>query len=127
MNDRLPAFLALSCVGAFAVPAYASDAAAGLDEAAAAPIVVTAALPPPPEAASAKAVAPILDTPQTVTVISDQTLRKQNLLNLYEKGKTLAWNANDLDWSIDVDLERLVRQRVANGLAPMVKRTPISA
>jgi hypothetical protein len=47
-------------------------------------------------------------------------LRKQNLLNLYEKGKTLAWNANDLDWSTDVDLERLVRQRVANGLAPMI-------
>ncbi len=47
-------------------------------------------------------------------------LRKQNLLNLYEKGKTLAWNANDLDWSIDVDLERLVRQRIANGLAPMM-------
>ena len=47
-------------------------------------------------------------------------LRKRNLLNLYEKGKTLAWNANDLDWSTDVDIERLVRQRVANGLAPMI-------
>src|SRR5438876_2912775 len=47
-------------------------------------------------------------------------LRKQNLLNLYEKGKTLAWNANDLDWSTDVDIERLVRQRIANGLAPMI-------
>ena len=47
-------------------------------------------------------------------------LKKQNLLNLYEKGKTLAWNANDLDWSIDVNLERLVHQRVANGLAPMM-------
>src|SRR5205807_2275874 len=47
-------------------------------------------------------------------------LRQRNLLNLYEKGKTLAWNANDLDWSIDVDIERLVRQRVANGLAPMI-------
>jgi hypothetical protein len=47
-------------------------------------------------------------------------LRKQNLLNLYEKGKTLAWNANDLDWSTDVDVERLVRQRIANGLAPMI-------
>src|SRR5207253_2231061 len=34
-------------------------------------------------------------------------LRKQNLLNLYEKGKTLAWNANDLDWSTDVDIEKL--------------------
>jgi hypothetical protein len=47
-------------------------------------------------------------------------LRKQNLLSLYEKGKTLAWNANDLDWSIDVDVERIVRQRIANGLAPMI-------
>ena len=47
-------------------------------------------------------------------------LRQANLLNLYEKGKTLAWNANDLDWSTDVDIERLVRQRVANGLAPMI-------
>src|SRR5262245_17582754 len=47
-------------------------------------------------------------------------LKKQNLLNLYEKGKTLAWNANDLDWSIDVNLERMVRERVANGMAPMM-------
>jgi hypothetical protein len=55
-------------------------------------------------------------------------IKKQNLLNLYEKGKTLAWNANDLDWSIDVDPERLVGQRVANGLAPMINgmlRPPI--
>jgi hypothetical protein len=47
-------------------------------------------------------------------------LKRQNLLNLYEKGKTLAWNANDLDWSIDVDIERLVLERVANGLAPLM-------
>jgi hypothetical protein len=47
-------------------------------------------------------------------------LRKQNLLNLYEKGKALAWNANDLDWSIDVNIERLVRQRIDNGLGPMM-------
>jgi hypothetical protein len=47
-------------------------------------------------------------------------LKKQNLLNLYEKGKTLAWNANDLDWSIDVDVERMVRERIANGMAPMM-------
>ncbi len=47
-------------------------------------------------------------------------LKKQNLLNLYEKGKTLAWNANDLDWTIDVNIERMVRERVANGMAPMI-------
>jgi hypothetical protein len=47
-------------------------------------------------------------------------LKKQNLLNLYEKGKTLAWNANDLDWSINVNTERLVRERVANGMGPLM-------
>ena len=47
-------------------------------------------------------------------------LKKQNLLNLYEKGKTLAWNANDLDWSTDVNIERMVRDRVANGMAPLM-------
>jgi hypothetical protein len=47
-------------------------------------------------------------------------LRRQNLLSLYEKGKTLAWNANDLDWSTDVNIERMLRDRVANGLGPMM-------
>ncbi len=47
-------------------------------------------------------------------------LRKQNLLNLYEKGKTLAWNANDLDWSTEVNIERMVRERVANGMGPLM-------
>ncbi len=47
-------------------------------------------------------------------------LEKQNLLNLYEKGKTLAWNANDLDWSIDVNIERMVKERVANGMPALM-------
>jgi hypothetical protein len=47
-------------------------------------------------------------------------LRRRNLLALYEKGKTLAWNANDLDWSTEVDIARMVHDRVANGLAPMM-------
>ena len=47
-------------------------------------------------------------------------LEKQNLLNLYEKGKTLAWNANDLDWSIDVNIERMVKERVANGMSALM-------
>jgi hypothetical protein len=47
-------------------------------------------------------------------------LKKQNLLALYEKGKALAWNANDLDWSVDVNIERMVRDRVANGMAPLM-------
>jgi hypothetical protein len=47
-------------------------------------------------------------------------LKKQNLMNLYEKGKALAWKASDLDWSIEVNTERLVRDRVANGMAPLM-------
>ncbi|MGH7818516.1 MAG: hypothetical protein ACREQ9_01965, partial [Candidatus Binatia bacterium] len=39
----------------------------------------------------------------TVSTVLDwqYELKRQNLLALYEKGKSLAWNANDLDWSID--------------------------
>jgi hypothetical protein len=47
-------------------------------------------------------------------------MKRRNLLALYEKGKTLAWNANDLDWSIDVDGERMLRDRVANGAATLM-------
>ena len=47
-------------------------------------------------------------------------LKRKNLLSLYEKGKALAWNANDLDWSTDVNIERMLRDRVANGLGPMM-------
>src|SRR5881628_1324126 len=33
--------------------------------------------------------------------------RREALMNLYEKGKRLQWNAStDIDWSIDVDPER---------------------
>jgi hypothetical protein len=38
-------------------------------------------------------------------------LEQQNLLALYEKGKTLAWNASDLDWSTPVDLEKMMSDR----------------
>ncbi len=38
-------------------------------------------------------------------------LERENLLSLYEKGKAATWNASDLDWSIDVDLERTSRER----------------
>ncbi|MFW6050935.1 MAG: ferritin-like domain-containing protein [Myxococcota bacterium] len=34
-------------------------------------------------------------------------LERKKLLNLYEKGKNLQWNASDLDWSTDVDIERM--------------------
>jgi hypothetical protein len=37
-------------------------------------------------------------------------LDEKTLLALYEKGKAAAWNAADLDWSTDVDIERLARE-----------------
>jgi len=47
-------------------------------------------------------------------------LARKNLLGLYEKGKKLGWNANDLDWTIDVDIERMMQQRLDNGMATVV-------
>ena len=41
------------------------------------------------ELESPKATAPLLDTPQTITVVSDQTLRKQNLLTLRDALATI--------------------------------------
>jgi hypothetical protein len=34
-------------------------------------------------------------------------LEDKKLLTLYEKGKEKSWNASDLDWSVNVDLEKL--------------------
>ena len=31
-------------------------------------------------------------------------------MSLYEKGKNLAWNATDVDWTIDVDVEKLAHE-----------------
>jgi hypothetical protein len=45
----------------------------------------------------------------------EYALKRQNLLNLYEKGKLATWNASDLDWSTDVDLDRLAATRMAGG------------
>ncbi len=49
----------------------------------------------------------------TIDAIFDwrYALEKQELLSLYEKGKAQSWNASDLDWSVDVDLERMVAER----------------
>jgi len=45
----------------------------------------------------------------------EYALRKQNLLGLYEKGKAANWNATDLDWSIEVDIEKMIAERMASG------------
>ncbi len=49
-------------------------------------------------------------------------LRRQNLMALYEKGKALSWNASDLDWSIDVDIERMTRERREAGVGGMLNQ-----
>jgi hypothetical protein len=45
----------------------------------------------------------------------EYALRRQNLLALYEKGKAQNWNASDLDWSTEVDMERIMRERMGAG------------
>lgn len=47
-------------------------------------------------------------------------LEKQNLLTLYEKGKAQNWNASDLDWSIDVSIEKMMRDRAQAGVGQMM-------
>ncbi len=49
-------------------------------------------------------------------------LRHQRLLALYEKGKSEQWNANDLPWNTDVDIERLMRSRVDRGMGQMINQ-----
>jgi len=82
-------FLALSCVGSLiSAPALAAevdaaqDAPGGRNE-----IIVTGTLAT--EVESPKSTAPIVDTPQTVTVISQETLRQQNLLTLRDALSTI--------------------------------------
>ncbi|WP_033922981.1 TonB-dependent receptor [Sphingomonas sp. 37zxx] len=96
-RPALPAFLALSCVGALvSAPAFAADPAGSerpqtrqerRDNPQRDDIVVTGQHEQALE--SPKATAPLLDTPQTITVISDQTIRKQNLLTLRDALQTI--------------------------------------
>ena len=73
-------FLALSCVGALATaPAEAADAPAPVT--AQDSIIVTGEIYAD-QTVNPKNTAPVLDTPQTITIISDQTIKKQNLLTL---------------------------------------------
>jgi hypothetical protein len=71
---------------------------------------------------------PAGETAQSVRTTMDSifdweyALRRQDLLALYEKGKAAAWNATDLDWSIDVDIERIVRERQALGMGGMLNQ-----
>ncbi|HZG32865.1 MAG TPA: hypothetical protein VEZ59_06285, partial [Sphingopyxis sp.] len=72
-------FLALSCVGSLiSAPALAAEADAAQDAPGGrADIVVSGTLAT--EVESPKSTAPIVDTPQTVTVVSQEQIRQQNL------------------------------------------------
>ncbi len=104
MNRPSASFIALSCVGFIAsAPAIAADPApvktgpvAANDETPQTQrqqsggqrdVIVIGAREA--ELESPKATAPLLDTPQTITVISDQTLSKQNLLTLRDALQTV--------------------------------------
>ena len=52
----------------------------------------------------------------------EYALRRRNLLALYEKGKAAAWNASDLDWSTDVDIARMSRERQEAGTGGLLNQ-----
>ncbi|KQM67464.1 TonB-dependent receptor [Sphingomonas sp. Leaf17] len=92
-------FLALSCVGFIAsAPAVAADTPVAVAAADTADqkrndtrddIVVNGQALPATKVESPKATSALLDTPQTITVISDQVLRKQNLQTLRDALQTI--------------------------------------
>ena len=96
-----PLFLALGAVGFLSSPALAADLPRDAADAGAAGQTDTEQRDNPvndvlvegqrqeTRLESPRATAPLLDTPQTVTVISDQTLRRQNLLTLRDALTTI--------------------------------------
>lgn len=83
-----PLFLALGCVGFLSSPALATDDQSSVEQGKARDIVVTGTRDQP-RLETPKATSDLIDTPQTVTVISDQTLRRQNLLTLRDALTTI--------------------------------------
>ena len=49
-------------------------------------------------------------------------LKRSKLLELYEKGKANTWNASDLAWDTEVDIEKMVSQRQALGGGGMLNQ-----
>lgn len=84
-SSRKLTFLALSCVGAIAAPAaMAQDTRLG-----GVTVTDTAIDEAPQKVESPKYTAPLLDTPQTITVISRQAIQQQNLLTLRDVLQTV--------------------------------------
>lgn len=66
---------------------------------------------PLPESGAFESVSATIDT-----VFDWQyALEQKGLMALYEKGKANNWNATELDWSVDVSMERMMRERTAVG------------
>jgi catecholate siderophore receptor len=100
---RAPLFLAMGAVGFLSSPALAADTTPDGTEGGATAQTDVEQRTPEQRAndvlvegerartrlESPRATAPLLDTPQTVTVISDQTLRRQNLLTLRDALTTI--------------------------------------
>lgn len=90
-----PAFLALSCIGviATATSAYAQDSEPQGQQKLGGMTVTDTAIDESKikveRAASPKYTAPLLDTPQTITVISKQSIQQQNLLTLRDVLQTV--------------------------------------
>ncbi len=95
-----PAFLALACVGAIfcpvvaanaadLVPSVAEDTGTGSAGEGGGEIILVNGRYAQPDVASAKSTASLLDTPQTITIIDNVTLQKQNLLTLRDALSTL--------------------------------------
>ena len=88
-----PAFIALGCVGFIAsAPAMAQSTGETQGGKLGGVTVEAAAIEEPikvERVESPKATAPLLDTPQTITVISNQTIRQQNLLTLRDALSTI--------------------------------------
>ena len=83
-NKAAAAFLALSCVGGISSGAQAqtpAQAPVDVDAAQKDDLVVVGTFYDD-KLVNPKNTAPLLDTPQTITIISDQVIRKQNLLTL---------------------------------------------
>jgi hypothetical protein len=68
---------------------------------------------PVPESGPSEAVPSSFDT----TFDWRYALERKDLLTLYEKGKEASWNAADLDWSAEVNLEKMMRERVGPGFS----------
>ena len=49
-------------------------------------------------------------------------LKRSKLLDLYEKGKANTWNATELAWDTEVDIEKMVSQRQMMGGGGMINQ-----